>query len=147
LIKPVLESADENVYKIKKERHIGGKKKTIFRMSNVNISSFVDWVSAVQWQLLHVEKDDQVIRHNNNKTWETKEKRIRKASLFKTLVKNCSAEKYLFCFAGSLLCVYYFCTIFVIQPKKLALSTTLQVLSTTRLKILPILTREHYTSL
>jgi hypothetical protein len=22
-----------------------------------------------QWQLLHVEKDDQVIRHNNNKTW------------------------------------------------------------------------------
>jgi hypothetical protein len=25
-----------------------------------------------QWQLLHVEKDDQVIRHNNNKTWETK---------------------------------------------------------------------------
>jgi hypothetical protein len=40
------------------------------------------------------------------------------------LVKNCSAEKYLFCFAGSvlfsLLCVYYFCTIFVIQQKKLA---------------------------
>jgi hypothetical protein len=29
-----------------------------------------------QWQLLHVEKDDQVIRHNNNKTWE-----IRKAFL------------------------------------------------------------------
>jgi hypothetical protein len=32
-----------------------------------------------QWQLLHVEKDDQVIRHNNNKT---KEKSIRKAFLF-----------------------------------------------------------------
>jgi hypothetical protein len=77
--------------------------------------------SAVQWQLLHVEKDDQVIRHNNNKTWETKEKSIRKAFLFKTLVKNRSAEKYLFCFAGSvlfsLLCVYYFCTIFVIYQK------------------------------
>jgi hypothetical protein len=41
-----------------------------------------------QWQLLHVEKDDQVIRHNNNKTWETKEKSIRKAFLVKTLVKN-----------------------------------------------------------
>jgi hypothetical protein len=43
-----------------------------------------------QWQLLHVEKDDQVIRHNNNnnKTWETKEKSIRKAFLFKTFVKN-----------------------------------------------------------
>jgi hypothetical protein len=27
-----------------------------------------------QSQLLHVDKDDQVIRHNNNKTWETKEK-------------------------------------------------------------------------
>jgi hypothetical protein len=36
-------------------------------------------------QLLHVEKDDQVIRHNNNKTCETKEKIIRKAFLFKTL--------------------------------------------------------------
>jgi hypothetical protein len=75
----------------------------------------------VQWQLLHVEKDDQVIRHNNNKTWETKEKSIRKAFLFKTLVKNCFAEKYLFCFAGSvlfsLLFVYYFCTIFVIYQK------------------------------
>jgi hypothetical protein len=34
-------------------------------------------------QLLHVEKDDQVLRHNNNKTWETKEKSIRKAFLFK----------------------------------------------------------------
>jgi hypothetical protein len=77
--------------------------------------------SAVQWQLLHVERDDQVIRHNNNKTSETKEKSIRKAFLFKTLVKNCSVEKYLFCFAGSvlfsLLCVYYFCTIFVIHQK------------------------------
>jgi hypothetical protein len=41
-----------------------------------------------QWQLLHVEKDDQVIRHNNNKTWETKEKSIQKAFLFKTLVTN-----------------------------------------------------------
>jgi hypothetical protein len=43
-----------------------------------------------QWQLLHVEKDDQVIRHNNNnnRTWETKEKSIRKAFLFKTFVKN-----------------------------------------------------------
>jgi hypothetical protein len=75
----------------------------------------------VQWQLLHVEKDDQVIRPNNNKTWETKEKSIRKAFLFKTLVKNCYAEKYLFCFAGSvlflLLFVYYFCTIFVIHQK------------------------------
>jgi hypothetical protein len=72
-----------------------------------------------QWQLLHVEKDDQVIRHNNNKTWEAEEKSIRKAFLFKTLVKNCSTEKYLFSFAGSvlfsLLCVYYFCTIFVIH--------------------------------
>jgi hypothetical protein len=75
----------------------------------------------VQWQLLHVEKGDQVIRHNNNKTWETKEKSIRKAFLFKTLLKNCSAEKYFFCFAGSvlfsLLCVYYFCMIFVIHQK------------------------------
>jgi hypothetical protein len=75
----------------------------------------------VQWQLLHVDKDDQVIRHNNNKTWETKKKSIRKAFLFKTFVKNCSAEKYLFCFAGSvlfsLLFVYYFCTIFVIHQK------------------------------
>jgi hypothetical protein len=53
-----------------------------------------------QWQLLHVEKDDQVIRHNNNKIWETKEKRIRKAFLFKTLVKE---VKYLFCFAGLVL--------------------------------------------
>jgi hypothetical protein len=41
-----------------------------------------------QWQLMHVEKNDQVIRHNNRKTWETKEKSIRKAFLFKTLVKN-----------------------------------------------------------
>jgi hypothetical protein len=41
-----------------------------------------------QWQLLHVEKDDQVIRHNNNKTWETKEKNIRKAFLFKALVNK-----------------------------------------------------------
>jgi hypothetical protein len=38
-----------------------------------------------QWQLLHVEKDDQVIRQNNNKTEETKEKSIRKAFLFKTI--------------------------------------------------------------
>jgi hypothetical protein len=37
---------------------------------------------------LHVEKDDQVIRHNNNKTWETKEKSIRKAFLFKTFMKD-----------------------------------------------------------
>jgi hypothetical protein len=77
--------------------------------------------SAVQWQLLHSEKDDQVIRHNNNKTLETKEKSIRKAFLFKTLVNNCSAEIFLFCFAGSvlfsLLCVYYFGTIFVIHQK------------------------------
>jgi hypothetical protein len=43
---------------------------------------------AVQWQLLHVEKDEQVIRHNNNKTWETKEKNIQKAFLFKTLVNK-----------------------------------------------------------
>jgi hypothetical protein len=53
-----------------------------------------------QWQLLHVEKE---IQHNNNKTWETKEKSIRKAFLFKTLVKkktsqNCSSEIYLFWF-------------------------------------------------
>jgi hypothetical protein len=43
-----------------------------------------------QWQLLHVEKDDQVKRHNNNnnKNWETKEKSIRKAFLFKTFVKK-----------------------------------------------------------
>jgi hypothetical protein len=41
-----------------------------------------------QWQLLHVEKDDQVIQHNNNKTWATKEKSIQKSFLFKTLVKN-----------------------------------------------------------
>jgi hypothetical protein len=58
---------------------------------------------------------------NNKKTWETKEKSIRKAFLFKTLVKNCFAEKYLVFFDGSvlfsLLCVYYFCTIFVIHPK------------------------------
>jgi hypothetical protein len=47
-----------------------------------------------QWQLLHVEKDDQVIRHNNNKTWETKEKSIRKAFLFKT---NPSQKKLVFC--------------------------------------------------
>jgi hypothetical protein len=28
-----------------------------------------------QWQLLHVEKDDQLIRHNNNKTWESGDQR------------------------------------------------------------------------
>jgi hypothetical protein len=43
-----------------------------------------------QGQLLHVEKDDQVIQHNNNnnKTWETKEKIIRNAFLLEKLVKN-----------------------------------------------------------
>jgi hypothetical protein len=45
-----------------------------------------------KWQLLHVEKDDQVIQHNNNnnnnKTWETKEKIIRNAFFFEKLVNN-----------------------------------------------------------
>jgi hypothetical protein len=36
-----------------------------------------------------------VIRHNNNKTWETKEKSIRKAFLFKTLVKHSSSSLFI----------------------------------------------------
>jgi hypothetical protein len=30
---------------------------------------FCEMLGPQQWQLLHVEKDDQVIQHNNNKTW------------------------------------------------------------------------------
>jgi hypothetical protein len=76
----------------------------------------------VQWQLLHVEKDDQVIRHNNNKTWETREKHPESI-----LVQNISEKLFrgkifvLFCWLGlvfiTLQCVYYFCTIFVIHQK------------------------------
>jgi hypothetical protein len=52
---------------------------------------------------------------NNNKV------KSKPLELFELAGKNCSAEKYLFCFAGSvlfsLLFVYYFCTIFVIHQK------------------------------
>jgi hypothetical protein len=45
---------------------------------------------AVQWQLLHVEKDDQVIRHNNNKTWKVgRQKRKNPESI---LVQNISEK-------------------------------------------------------
>jgi hypothetical protein len=61
--------------------------------TDLNFSHFfcelgLKMLGTQQWQLLHVEKDDQVIRHNNNnnKTWETKEKSIRKAFLFKIFV-------------------------------------------------------------
>jgi hypothetical protein len=81
--------------------------------------------AAVQWQLLHVEKDDQVIRHNNNKTWETKEKKAsgkhfcskHKVNIVPKKYLYRSAEKYLFGFAGLvlyLLFLYNFCH----SPKK-----------------------------
>jgi hypothetical protein len=60
----------------------------IFNFSHFFCELDLKMLGPQQWQLLHVEKDDQVIRHNNNKTWETKEKIIRKAFLFKTLVQN-----------------------------------------------------------
>jgi hypothetical protein len=69
------------------EKHIFGEKYDCHRF-RLKCRLFGYFPHCVQWQLLHVEKDDQVIRHNNNKTWETKEKSIRKAFLFKTLVKN-----------------------------------------------------------
>jgi hypothetical protein len=80
-------------------------------------------IATVQWQLLHVEKE---IRHNNNKTLETKEKSIRKAFLFKTLVKKTLRIVprknicFWFCWLGlCLLFLYDFCH----SSKKLAAVT------------------------
>jgi hypothetical protein len=83
----------------------------------------------------HVEKDDQVIRHNNNKTWKSKEKSIweaagkhfcskHKVNIVSKKYLYRTAEKYLFCFAGSNLFSLLLCLLFVYNfchsPKKLA---------------------------
>jgi hypothetical protein len=80
---------------------------------------------------VHVEKDDQVIRHNNNKTWgDQREKHpesIFVQNISEKLIErlretsqNGSAEKNLFSFAAQSCfhysCVYYFCH----SPKKMA---------------------------
>jgi hypothetical protein len=74
----------------------------------------------------------QVIRHNNNKTWETKEKKAsekhfcskHKVNIVPKKYLYRSAEKYLFCFAGLVLFSLLLCLLFLYNfchsPKKLA---------------------------
>jgi hypothetical protein len=64
--------------------------------------------SAVQWHILHVEKDDQVIRHNNNNTWELGDKREKQMESI--LVQNISKKL----FRGKIFVLFcWLCLVFI----------------------------------